>query len=97
MRTADNASADAITRQGRDEVLHLRLTPFQQLRAFFGDFNVDLMASSENAQLGPASGTGEQRRLPFYSRYHCERSAGVDVFRYNVSVTPGGQTAAFGY
>ena len=95
--TADNASAAAVTRPGRDEILPLRLTTFQQLRAFFGDFTVDLMASSENARLGPAIGTGDQRRLPFYSRYHCKGSAGVEVFRHRVSVTPGGQTAAVGY
>ena len=95
--TADNASADAITRPGRDEILPPQPTTFQQLRAFFGDFTVDLMASSENARLGPAIGTGDQRRLRFYSRYHCKGSAGVEVFRHRVSVTPGGQTAAFGY
>ena len=75
----------------------MRPTTLQQLRAFFGDFIVDLMASSDNAHLCPARKTGEQRRLPFYSRYQCEGSAGVDVFRHNAYVTPGGQTTAFGY
>ena len=94
--TADNASADVITRPGRDEVIRLRPPTFQQLRAFFGEFTVDLMASSENAQHGQARGTSEQRRLPFFSRYHCEGSPGVDVFRHIVAVNPGGQEAAFG-
>ena len=47
--TADNASADAITRPGRDEIIRLRPTTFQRLRALFGEFTVDPMASSENA------------------------------------------------
>ena len=95
--TADNTSADAIARPGRDEIIRLRSTTFRQLRAFFGELTVDLMASSENAQQGQTGGTGEQRRLPFFSRYQCEGSTGVDVFRHNVAVNPGGQEAAFGY
>ena len=42
---------------------------FQQLQSFFGEFTVDFMASSENAQEGPTTRTGEKRRLPFFSRY----------------------------
>ena len=95
--TADNASAGNITRPGRDEIIRLRPTTFQQLRAFFGEFTVDLMASSENAQHGQARSTSELQRLPFISRYHCEGSAGVDVFCHNVAVDPGGQETAFGY
>ena len=74
---ANNASADAITRPGRLEVIRLRPMIFQQLLTFFGEFTIDLMASSEDAQLGPTRGTGEQRRPAFYSRYHCEGSVGV--------------------
>ena len=55
------------------------------------------MASSENAQHGQARGTSELRRLPLFSRYLCEGSAGVDVSRHNVAVNPGGQETAFGY
>ena len=53
--------------------------------------------SSENAQEGLIIRTGEKRRLPFFSRYHCEGSARVGVFRQNVEVTPGGNARAFAY
>ena len=93
--TPDNQSADAVSRPGIAEIIRLRPAMFQRLQPFFGEFTVDLMASSENAQDGPATRVGEKRRLPFFSRY--QGSAGVDVFRQNVAVTPGENTTAFGY
>lgn len=90
-------AANAITRPGRDQIIRLRSATLKQLQAFFGEFTVDLMISSENVHRGQARGTGEQRRLPFYSRYQCESSAGVNVFRHHVAVNSGGQEAAVGY
>ena len=55
------------------------------------------MASFENAQEGPATGAGERRRLPFFLRYHCEGSAGLDFFSPNAAVTAEENTPAFGY
>ena len=55
------------------------------------------MASSENAQEGPKTRAGERRRLPFFSRYHCEASAGLNFFSPNAAVTTGGNMPAFGY
>ena len=93
----ENQSADAITRPGRAEIIRLRPAVFQRLREFFGEFTVDLMASSENPQEDPTTGAVKRRRLPFFSRYHCEGSAGVDFFSQNAAVTPGENTPAFGY
>lgn len=55
------------------------------------------MASSENAQTTFVVASGEWHRLPFFSRYSCEGSAGVDFFQQNVSVTPGSAARALGY
>ena len=93
--TAENQSTNAITRPRRPEIIHVRLAVFQRLREFFGEFTVDLLASSENAHEGPTTGTGKRQRLPFVSRYQCEGSAGVDFFRQKVAVTPGENTPAF--
>ena len=95
--TAKSQSADAITRPGTADIIRLRPAVFQRLEEFFGEFTIDLMASSENAQQGPTTGAGGRRRLPFFSRDHCEGSAGVDFFSQNAAVTPGENTPAFGY
>jgi len=92
-----NQTADAITRPSMYEILRLRPEVFQRLEQEFGEFTVDLMASSENAQHGLSTSTGVRSRLPFFSRYHCEGSAGVVVFRQNVAITPGLGIPAFGY
>lgn len=89
--TAENGVADAITRPSKEEIVRLTAGAFQRLWDYFGEFNVDLMASTESAQLTPG-GT----RLPFFSRYQCQDSAGVDVFAQDVSVVPGATTRAFG-
>ena len=95
--TSENQSADAITRPTRAEIICLRSAVFQRLREFFGKFTVDLMVFSVNAQEGPTTGASERRRLPLFSRYHCEGSAGVDFFSRNAAVTPRENTPAFGY
>ena len=95
--TADNHAPDAITRPSRDENLQLRPARFEELQAFFGEFTVDLIASSENAHRGAADAAGHRRRLPFFSRYHCEGSAGVGVLSQNVAITPGTNDVAFAF
>lgn len=55
------------------------------------------MASSDNAEHMCLPATGEMRRLPFFSRYHCEGSDRLDFCRQDVLVTPGLGTKAFGY
>ena len=95
--SATNRTADAITRPSIHEIVRLRPHAFRSLERFFGAFSVDLMASSDNAQHTVDPITSRPRRLPFFSRYHCEGSAGVDVFQQNVANTPGVGTPAFGY
>ena len=69
---------------------------FQRLRSIFGDSTVDLTASSENAQEGPTTGSGEKRMLPFFSRYHCDGSGGVRRLPKRGHYA-GENTTAFGY
>lgn len=95
--SAENQAADAITRPSIHELVRLRAHVFRTLEHFFGSFTVDLMASSENAQHSSGLTGTSPARLPFFSRYHCEGSAGIDVFRQNTAVTPGLNTEAFGY
>lgn len=71
--TADSESVDETTRPGRGEIIRLRLATFQQLRTFFGEIIIDLMAVSEIAQLGAATGTGEQHS---YRSVHCTIASG---------------------
>jgi len=95
--TADNHAANAIMRPSTFDIVRLRPARFQERQGFFGSFMVDLMASSENAHLGAADASGQQRRLPFFSRYHCEGSSGEGVLGQNVAVSPGSTDIAFGF
>lgn len=91
--TADNGVADAISRPSRETIIRLGPDAFRQLWQELGPFNIDLMACTASAQHSPSSG----RALPFFSRYHCAGSMGVDVFAQNVAVLPGGHVPAFGF
>ena len=50
---------------------------------------MDLMATDTSAQCAPIGGDLIRRRLPFYSRFHTNGTAGVDVFSRNVDHMPG--------
>ena len=50
---------------------------------------MDLMATDTSAQRAPIEGGLIRRRLPFYSRFHTNGTAGIDVFRHNVNHMPG--------
>ena len=89
-----NVEADSITRPGRDEFARLRPHVFAELWAFFGEFNIDLMASPVSAHRIPATAGN---RLPFFTRYACDGSAGVDFFAQDVARVPGGTARAFGF
>ena len=41
---------------------------------------MDLMATDTSAQYTPIEGGWERQKLPFYSRFHTNSTAGVDVF-----------------
>ena len=50
---------------------------------------MDLMATDTSAQSAPIGGGLERQNLPFYSRFHTNNTAGVDVFSHNVNHMPG--------
>ena len=58
---------------------------------------MDLMATHTSAQYAPIEGGWERQKLPFYSRFHTNITAGVDVFSHNVSHMPGSLQKYFGY
>lgn len=91
--TAANVVADAISRPSRETLVQLGATAFSQLWAEFGPFNIDLMAFSASVQRSPDTGVA----LPFFSRYHCEGTSGVDVLARNLAVLPGTAVPAYGF
>lgn len=91
--TAANGVADAISRPSRETLVQLSTPAFNQLWADLGPFNVDLMACTASAQRSPVTGV----TLPFFSRYHCEGTSGVDVLAKNLAVLPGTAVPAFGF
>ena len=58
---------------------------------------MDLMATYTSAQYAPIDGGLERLRLPFYSRFHTNSTAGVNVFSHNVSYMPRSLQKCFGY
>ena len=58
---------------------------------------MDLMATDTSAQYAPIEGGWECQKLPFYSRFHTNNTAGVEVFSHNVSHMPGSLQKCFGY
>lgn len=55
------------------------------------------MASTESAQRIPFGATNEGASLPFFSRYQCEGSKGVDFLAQDVATMPESGNRAFGY
>ena len=58
---------------------------------------MDLMATDISAQSAPIGGGLERQNMPFYSRFHTNNTAGVDVFSHNVNHMPGSLQKCFGY
>ena len=50
---------------------------------------MDLMATDTSAESAPVGGGLERQNLPFYSRFHTNNTAGVDVFSHSVNHMPG--------
>ena len=97
VRSADNKDADDLTQSGA--VGHVRLEQrrcFGRLWVEWGGFDVDLMATGTSVQRIPGGGQDADRALPFYSRYHTDGTAGVDVLSQGVSHMPGSANACFG-
>ena len=58
---------------------------------------MDLMATDTSAQSAPIGGGLERQILPFYSRFHTNNTAGIDVFSHNVNHMLGSLQKCFGY
>ena len=58
---------------------------------------MDLMVTDTSAQCAPRGGGLLYQRLHFYSRFHTNGTAGVDVFSHNVNHKPGSLRTCFGY
>ena len=82
-----------------DQTEHVRLfqAAFERLWETCEGFDMDLMATDTSAQYTPIGGGLKRRRLPFYSRFHTNETAGVDVFSHNVNHMPGSLGKYFGY
>ena len=91
--TAANGVADAISRPSREAIIRLSPDAFRSLWAVFGPFSIDLMACNASAQRSPV--TGEQ--LPFFSRFHCDGTSGMDMLAQDVAKMPGRGGRAFGF
>jgi hypothetical protein len=72
--TKANWEADAVTRTERDNDWRLTRPVFCALWAEWGPFDFDLMASAVSVQRDL-----QGAQLPFFSRYFCPGSSGVDV------------------
>ena len=85
--TSDNYEADAITRVDKADDWKLLSWVFRDLWERWGPINMDLMASAVNVQ-SDLQGV----RLPFFSRFHCPGSSGVDLL---AQIVPQGQHYCF--
>lgn len=79
--SAANVVADAILRPSRESTICLKPYVFKQVGEELGPLDIDLIASDASVQLVP----GGDRPLPFFSRYDCQGSSGVDLFAQDVS------------
>ena len=77
--SADNKDADDLTGPGAVEHVRSEQQCFGRLREGWGGFDMDLMATGTSVQWIPGRGQGADRALLFYSRYHTDGTAGVDV------------------
>ena len=95
--STDNKDADDLTRPGTVEHLRLEQRYFGRLWEEWGGFDMDLMATDTSVQWIPGGGQDADRALPFYSRYHTDGTAGVDILGQDVSHMPCSANACFGF
>ena len=86
-----------MTRPERTEHVRLSQAVFNRLwETWGGGCDIDLMVTDTSAQRAPTRGGLLYRRLPFYSRFHTNGTAGVDVF-IEVKRMPCSLRTYFGY
>ena len=95
----ENAEADGISRPGSDDFVRLDERMFGDLCAWAGEqVTMDLMATPASVHKRWVDGRCTSEDLPFYSRYHTQGCAGVDVLTQNVRFMPGSTTEeCFGF
>lgn len=84
-----NGEADALSRPSLEEILRLVPAQFARLWDVFGALSFDLMATDVSAHKVPLGFPSAGARLPFFSRYACPGSSGVDVLAQDVGCLPG--------
>ena len=62
-----------------------------------GGFNMDLMGTDTSVQYAPIEGGLERQRLPSYSHFHTNNTAGVKVSSHYVSHIPRSLQKCFGH
>lgn len=88
--SAANAEADGISRPGSDDFVRLDEQMFGELCKWAGEqVTMDLMATPASVHKRWIAGQCTSEDLPFYSRYHTQGCAGVDVLTHNVRFMPG--------
>lgn len=92
-----NAEADRLSRQSSDEFIRLDESVFGELSKWAGTFDMDLMATPASAHYRWDAGRCTGVPLPFYSRFHTQGCAGVDVLTQDVSRMPDSQMPCFGF
>ena len=93
----ENWAADSLTRPERTEHVRLSQAAFDRLWETWGGVDMNLMAKDTSAQYTSIEGGWERQKLPFYSRFHTNNKARVDVFSHNLSHMPGSLQTCFGY
>lgn len=94
VRSKDNAEADDLSRPEADAYVRLEAAEFAKVCEWAGqDFDMDLMATPASAQRLP----GKDVPLPFYSRFHTQGCAGVDVLSQDLRHRPGSSEACYGF
>lgn len=77
--TKANFESDRITRVDKADDWHLQTFAFRELWHRWGPVRMDLMASTVNGQTNL-----QGVRLPFFSRFHCPGSSGIDLLAQHV-------------
>ena len=79
------------------EHVGLSQAAFNRLWETWEGVDMDLMKTDTSAQRAPIGGGLVRQRLPFYSRFHTNGTAGIYVFSHNVNHMPGSLRKCFGY
>ena len=95
--SAEKKDTDDLTRPGAVEHVRLEQRCFGRLWKEWGGFDMELMATGTFVQRIPGGGHGVDRALPFYSRYHTDGTAGVDVLGQDVSHMSGSVNVCFSF